>query len=554
MPRGTVGAMLLVGLALGCGERRAGVSVEPNVIDRARLSSELLFLDGTRNEVDAVDVLRDVPTAQVTRVAVKANPQFIVERSGGVRRSSVSSTVDASSAQSDPLQLPTHERCGVSPAEVLVLSDGSRDEGGDFIEFPTLTAISVDHVARHYPLSAPRGQMLLSADGRYALLWGQAKGDTGGSLLNDPNRVALVDLDLPPSSDNPFERTLKATGGTVNAALITHPLNLNGEYRSVALFSFSDGISVWDIVNKENDEITISGLAGSSQFQLKRLVEDVDNAQLYMIRGNEPVLRVLSFGAAAHASQNDFWPSWNQLSLGTSVPSDMMQYSDASVPKVLVATGRTLSVVDANNSTVATVALDAPATRIHGYRGASPNDNDVDKLRVLVWSEGGSAVSFVELTNLETAGSQNVELLSLGSYVLSDLVPLRGNLMLTVLRGGGVGTLDLDSRRFRPLASSVQLTSPLIESDARRIWVSGNTGSAEDQQIAFFEPETLATGTVRLDYAVSEVFEFENAVRRRIVATHDSPIGSLTIVDGTETNRSNARMLEGFLVDGLVNR
>jgi hypothetical protein len=550
-------ALMLVTLASGCGERAADLDVEPNVVDRARLGNEVLFVDASRNEVDAVDVMQVAPTSSVQRIAVRANPRFVVERSGGLRRAAVAPNAGSggTSADLDPLGLEPSDTSRLPPEEVLILSDGNYDAGGDYIDVPSLTVINRAHAVRHYPLSMPLGQLLLSSDGHYALLWGESTTGNSDKLLRDPNRVALVNLDEDASNTNPVERTLKTTGSAVTAALITPPLKLvnrNGELepRALALFSFNNGLSVWDLAHPDREEITVQGLSASNQFQLKRLVADPDNAQLYLIQRDEADLRVLSFGQASAAAENDFWPSWNLLRLGLNTASDMVLYTEASVPKVLVAAGRQLAIVDANNSLVDSVALAAGGEKMVSFIGASPNDNDPKKQRVLVWGVGNSTVSFVELANLKKAGAQNIEQLPLG-YPLANLIRLSGNLMLTVLSGGGIGTLDLDSRRFRPLASKVVLGSPRIESDARRVWVGANIN---DNRVAFFEPATLATGSLRLDSVVQDLFLFENGEDRRVVATHASPIGELTIVDGKQVTRKSSRVLTGFLVDGLVNR
>jgi hypothetical protein len=545
----TTVALILVALVVGCGERREQIDVPPNIVDRARLGGELLFVDANRSEVDAVDVMKEAPTPSVTRISVTANPRLIVERTPGVRRSVVGAGGNIQNA--DPLEIRVREGCGLSPKQVLVLGDGSRNAGGDYIDMPSLTVIDQEHKVVRYELSRAFGQLLLSGDAgaHYALLWGTST--TGGSddLLNDTNRVALIDLSQPPSSSNPIERTVKATGGSVTNAVITPELRINGELRPLALFSYGNGLSLWDLAHPDLEEITVEGLSGSNQFQFKRIVADLENAQLYLIQQNEPDLRVLTLGPATSGNR-DFWPSWNQLPLGLSSASDMVFYTDASVPKVLVAAGDRLGIVDANDSRVATVPLSPAGSKMVSFKGASPNDNDVNKQRVLVWSEGGSSVSFVELGNLEKGGAQNIEVLPLG-YALTDLIQLEGNLWLTVLGGGGVGTLDLDSRRFRPLAANVQLRSPLIESDARRVWVGG---SNSDNRVGYFDPETLATGSLRLDSPVEEVFQFENDKHRRVAVTHDSPIGEMTIVDATTVTRNSSQVLTGFLVDGLVNR
>lgn len=535
-------------LALGCGERREGFDVPPRVVDRARLGSELVFLDASRDEADALDVMTKEPTAKVTRIAVGAAPRLAVERSTSNANPvlSASSVVGATtSATIADSRLP--------PDELLVLCDGKRDAGGDYVEKPSLTVVKTNHETRRYELSSPLEQVELSSDGRYALVWGQPTSGDSSGLLNNPNRVALIDLDQAPSDTNPWERTLKATGGSVSSVLITPPISYGGGQYPVALFGFSNGLNIWDLAHPANEDITVEGLSVSGTFRLKRVAVDRENAQIYLIQEDQGDLRVLSFAERDPNGTNEFRLVLNQLPLGTTLASDMVFYTDLAVPKVLVAAGNRLGIVDANDGRLASVALPAKGDRLYSFVGKSPNDNDV-KQRVVVWGSGQSSVSFVELENLEKAGTQNIELLPLGgTFVLSSLVTLSENLLLTVLNGGGIGTLDLEARRFRPLSSKVELSAPTIESDARRVWVGGDAQSGAGR-VGYFEPTTLATDSLLLDNAVQELFLFEQDNRRRLVVSHDSLLGEVTIVDATKATRASSLVLTGFLADGWVDR
>jgi len=544
-------ALALLALVLGCGHRDAGLEVAPRIVDRARLGNELLFVDANHSEVDALDVTTADPTPSVARIHVSANPKFAIERKGWASfpGSSGGAGGGGQTAWRDPLGLGEPEGSGIPAEEVLVLSDGSRDGSGEYIDKPTLAAIHVDHTVRNYELSAAYSQMRLSEDARFAILWGQ---QSSGSedLLSNPNRVALVDLEAEPGATNPYERTLKAAGGNISDVLLTPPLAIAGQSRPVALFSFGNGLGIWDITNPTHEDITAEGLSVAGTFLLNRVVADAPNAKLYLVQQNLTDLRVLSFGVAEDpAATNDFRISLNQLPLALSGASDMVPYTEAGATNVLVAAGNRLAIVHTNDSRFGQVVMTATAERLFSFEGRSPNDNDT-KQRVLAWGAGRTAVSFVELNNLENAGTKNVEQLPLG-YTLSNLVPLPNNLMLAVLSGGGIGTIDLNSRRFKPLSATIALSSPLIESDAHRIWVGGN---GSDSRVGYFEPATLATGSLRLDDIVQEMFLFETGSERRVVVAHNNPIGSVTIVDAEKATRASSRALVGFLVDGLVNR
>lgn len=533
----------LCALWCGCGDRRESMEQAPNVVDMGRLGPELAFVDASRNEIDLLDVMASSPSPRVERIPVGAKPRLVVERTKGV----LNPVLGSSSAGTETASLIERR---LAPEELLVLCDGEVNSGGDYIEAPSLTVVTRAHKTRKYPLSTPFVHVELSPDGTRALLWGQ---DSSRGLLNNPNRVAVVDLDEAPSDgENPFERTLKATGGTVQSVLIAPNIHY-GEDHTLALFSFSNGLSAWDLAFPEHEDITVEGLSNNGAFNLTRVVVDSDKAQLYLAQQNQTDLRVLSLQEKDAGSTNDFRLALNQLPLGSKAATDMVFYTEQSDAKALVINGSELGIVDANDSRVATVKLSKGGTRLYSFVGKSPNDNDT-KQRVLVWAEGSSAVSFVELANLEKAGAQNIEELPLGSgFSLKDLVPLGANVLLTVLSEKAIGTLDLETRRFRPLSSTVDLSSPLIESDARRVWVGG-TGSGRADRVGFLEPATLATGSITLDGKVQKLFLFESDKQRRIVASHKNPIGEVTIVDANKVTRASSLVLTGFLADGLVER
>lgn len=504
----------LVLLLAACGSRDKSLDVAPDVVARVKLGKELLFVDQTDGVVHAVDVMAKQLGSTATRIDIPANPLLAVERPG-----------------SD---------------EVLVLCGGQRDENDEWTERPALVVIDSKHAVRNYPLTMPLSALKVTSDGRYALLYAQDADLVAKDLLSNPNRVALIDLNAKPAIDNPVERTLKAPGGALQTVTLTEPLEIVGQSRPVALFTFNDGISVWDLTHPERAEIMSARLASGETLSLRRVVTDAKNGTLYLIQSGLSDLRVLDLNHAVTGKENDFWPSWNQLPLDSSSASDLVLYSEQDEPRVLVAVGEEVRIIDSNDSRVVSIDVPQAITQFFAFKGLSPNDA-TERLRVLGYCPGRNAVTFIEFTDLESRGTRNLEVLELGS-TLSNVLPLTDTRLLTVFEYGGVGVLDLEKRLFTPLTASVELTVPLIESDAKRVWV----GSSGAERIGYFEPNTLEIGELRLDSAVQELFLFESESTRKIVVSHDSPWGQVTVVDTEQATRSKATVLDGFLLDGLV--
>jgi hypothetical protein len=50
------------------------------------------------------------------------------------------------------------------------------------------------------------------------------------------------------------------------------------------------------------------------------------------------------------------------------------------------------------------------------------------------------------------------------------------------------------------------------------------------------------------------MFVFESGTKRKIVVSHDDVLGQVTVIDAAKPSRSTATVLEGFLLDGVVER
>ena len=515
---GTVGVAVALGCLqlAGCGKREVELDEAPSVVARVKLESELLYVDSNGGVVHAVNVMSKHLTATASRIDIPARPTLALARPAS--------------------------------SEALVLCSGEQDANGEWLEKPALVAINTKHAVRRYELTVPLSNLQLTTDGKYAVAYGPDKNSASSELLSNPNRVALIDLEASPSSSNPVERTLKAPGGALSSVVLTEPLNVTGTNRPFGLFTFGDGLSVWDLSHPERPEIASEGLGAGGTVSLRRTVADAPNGTLYLIQSGITDLRVLALNNPSTGKDNDYWPSWNQLPLDSSSANDLMLYDEAGAPRVIVAVGSEVRIIDSNNSRVVPISVTSRIDNFYSFDGVAPGDTKSRK-RLLGWSPNSNAVTFIEFADLESRGTRNMEVLQLGNTLLG-VVPLSLTKLLTKFKGGGIGTLDLESRRFTPLSSSVELTAPLIESDAHRVWV----GATSDDRVGYFDPSSLETGYVRLDAPIQQVFLFESGQNRKIVVSHDNPFGQMTVFDAATPSRATATVMDGFLLDGLVNR
>ncbi|HMA94760.1 MAG TPA: hypothetical protein VKP30_18850, partial [Polyangiaceae bacterium] len=117
--RATIAAVWALGtLVFGCGERRDGFDVPPRVVDRARLGSELLFVDASQDQVSALDVMSRDLSANVIRIPVGAGPRLAIERSTFI----ANPVLAASSFAAEDIGVALADS-RLAPDEVLVLCD-----------------------------------------------------------------------------------------------------------------------------------------------------------------------------------------------------------------------------------------------------------------------------------------------------------------------------------------------------------------------------------------------------------------------------------------------
>jgi len=192
------------------------------------------------------------------------------------------------------------------------------------------------------------------------------------------------------------------------------------------------------------------------------------------------------------------------------------------------------------------------ASRVLLFNGPSPR-SATSELRALLYSTGGvaSAVSFVELADIESRRSQNVETLQLGRVINQALaLPERGVVMFghPTSATGSLSLLDLGRRTAAPIFSEVALESARFDDDRQALWVAPRTG----ERLGYIELTNFRPGEIRLDAPITDVIPVSGGTSRRVVALHDAADGWITVVDGTDVTRERSRSLRGFLLTDLL--
>ena len=410
-----------------------------------------------------------------------------------------------------------------------------------------LVVLAAEGVERSYELGTRYGRVIQSEDGQYAFLFAGTD-DQGGGLLSNLNDVSIVDLEQKPGKSNPSQRTLSSLGESPNAVFVSPAMQVEAEQRRLAVVLFNTSLSVLDLNHLDRPEwaATLATSVG-----LNEAVFSPTHPRIYLRSQSAQDVYVLQLGPreGAEAGQNDFLPVLNQLGAGQAI-TDIALFNRGSAELLLATTvGAALLVIDAGSSTVTPVQLVEPATTIHLFGVASSGEEEPSQ-QALLYATGGSLVTFVNLANLQERKERNLESISLPDRIAS-VTPLRDNRLLVTHSSTGLSVLDLNLRTITRIASEVSLTgAQKYDESLERVWLV----PAQQERVGYLDLAGLQPREVHLDAAVQSAALVATRGNPKLVVTHNSSLGYVTILDASEPSRRSAVSLRGFLFDGVLDR
>jgi hypothetical protein len=442
-----------------------------------------------------------------------------------------------------------------SADEALVLCMGRRASASEDAEPAALAVLERDGALRSYPLGNPFDSLAQSDDGRYAFLFKQE--GAGGRLLDNPNEVAIVDLALAPDDDGAITlRTLRSFGDSPLAVVFSPPMQIVGEERRLAVVLSQTNVTLIDLDHLDRIETTVQlSSPGGGAIAPTQVLFNPDAPEIYVRGAGSDDVFVFNLGERPpggdadedEGAHNDFRPFIDQLGIGGR-PSDMALYPGDDGARLLVlADGSRAAVVSAGTSEVTSVELPQSASNALLFTGSSPRDRE-SKERALLYQDGGEALMFLDLSDLEARGTRNLEVLALDRPI-TKLVPMPAQQRLLLLHGDqGVSLLDLEGRTISPITSSAVLNDALFDGERGRLWVA----PPGQPFVGLLELATGETPEVLLDADVSAIVPMFDA--GHVVVLHASTVGHLTVLDAARPTRDSARSLRGFLVTDLLDR
>jgi hypothetical protein len=400
-----------------------------------------------------------------------------------------------------------------------------------------------------------------SADGRYAFLFFDPTANSA-TVLKNPNEVAVIDLDS--KNTEPELKTLRSLGESPQAvAFSDKPASIAGSDRDLAVVLLDRDFAVIDLLHVDRPEFTVElTKAGTSALSAQQVLFSSDESppKIYVrAQGTDDVFVVSleprsSSGADAGVATpdaNDFVLSFNQFGMGTNAqPGDFALFQDGGKTRLLV-TGpgnSTAIVVDADTGDTTPVMLPTSASKIQLFTGPKPSDATPAQ-RALLYSPGSQSVVFLDLEGFGTKTNRagNPELLTL-SAPYAKLAPLDDQTVMLLNQGSGLNLLKLGDRVLSPITGP-NLIDAIPDLSVGKLWLAPAGDYLGYLDLADFHPNE-----VRLEDQIDHMVVVPTkSVHHKVVVTHPSSLGALTVLDASNpADLGSAYMIRDFLFQGVL--
>jgi DNA-binding beta-propeller fold protein YncE len=515
-------------LAAGCGGRAKDLERGIALLDsKVALDDQVVLVDTEGHRAFMLDVAGQKLEADATEVPLPVGPIAAVRRSGA------------------------HN-------EALILCKGQRASESEAPEPAELAALGSDGKVRHYKLDSPFDTLVQSDDGTYAFLF---KKEDAQRLLENPNEIAILDLDQDPAQkDNAAVtfRTLRAFSDSPLAVIFSPTMHIVNEDRRLAVVLSKTNVTLIDLAHLDRRETTVqlSDPSGMLAVEPTQVMFNPDTPDIYVRGVSSSDVFVFNLTerpaddlmAGEREPHNDFRPSIDQLGV-SGRPTDMALYQGDTGTRLLVLAADTqqASVIDASTSQVTSVKLPAPAGQILMFDATSPRDDQLKK-RALLYQNGSSSLMFLDLAELETRGTRNLEQVTLSQPIFKLIPMLEERQALVIHQSGGVSLVDLAGRTVSPIRSNAMLTDALFDPERHKLWVAPNGQNF----VGLLDLTNGNTEEVLLDAEVQTLIPMFK--RGRVVVLHESAVGYATVLSASAPKRETAQSVRGFLIAGSLDR
>lgn len=424
----------------------------------------------------------------VTRVVLPANPAWLAEREG----------VD----------------------EALVLSEGRRGVN----EPAVLSVVDADGALRNYEVGAPFTGLAQDGSGDVAVLYFRQGAET---VLFSPNEIAVVDLD----GEQVTRRSLPTEGGAPLDVIVSPTLSVGDGSVQLAVVLTRAYVTLLDVERPMRAPITVqlSQATGDAATVPTRVAFSRERGQLFVVGEGSDDLFVLTLGPPAEDADNRFGVQVEQLA--AAAPSDVLAFEDAGAQAWVTAPGSAqLLALNVGDRSRQTVELSSPASELLGYVG-----NDGIQ-RALLFSVGSDMVTFADAESI--ADSTRLETLQLAQPVQRAVDLVEQGRVIFEHGDATLSVVDVWNRNSALLSANGSLDNAVYDEQLGSVWLA----RPSDNLVGVL---SLAGGQPRevlLERPVERLLTVPAA--GRVVAVHNSPEPSLTLLDAADPDFEQALILE----------
>ncbi|MEZ4447961.1 MAG: hypothetical protein R3B09_00695 [Nannocystaceae bacterium] len=395
-----------------------------------------------------------------------------------------------------------------------------------------------------YDVRAPFTALALSPDLRRAVLYFGA--GAVDEQLHNANQIAFVDL----TGDEAVNVTLNGFGGALRSVEFPgqaalgepSPVLVGGVQRDIAAFLATSEVVLIDMDDPALDQVAVP------------LGDDVGfNPVTTLLRPGDPLYADPALfvrpGAGGEVGMLTLLPEADGTGFTAQIglipvgedASDFVTFESATVPYLITVDASTDALIftDIRTQGGFAVPLEAQVRQIFLRE-------IVGGRQAVAWAPGGATISTLDLVDVEDSLARKPRTLGVEDGI-DELVRLDNDRLL-IGSGARLYVIDLPSEQVTPLSSrspydpldSALLGDRLLLGTAGQTWVS-------TVDLAALSPESML-----LDAAIERFYYLPGP--QRIVVTHASAAGHLTVVDPAEPRRSTSRIHWGFLLEGALDR
>lgn len=405
-----------------------------------------------------------------------------------------------------------------------------------------------------YEIGSPFDRIAVAPDNSMVVTYFSAAGPDDAGFFRNPNELAVIHLDEPPSAANPTLKTIRSFGSVPEGIVLSPPMVVPGAEdatpRTFAFVLSSNNLTMLDVNNPSRREVSIRLDLGGQPVLPREVVFAPNTSSAYVRSDNaRDILQVLIESVPPATEESaDYRPLLAELGAGGG-PTDIAVYDDPSGRRYLLASTpntREVVVIDADTAQFRAVPVADPIDRILLF----PTGLDVPPTKALFASIGAKVprVHVLDLVNIQDPLTQaQIRDIALDKPV-RDVVPVPGRDLAMIVHDDNrtvLGLLDMETESTSPLLGVGKLDSYDFSPSGSHL--IGATGSVS--RVGFVALDNLHPTDFRLDDPPTRVLSTANA---KIFVDHGDPLGHATIIPSPAARRDDALVLTGFLTTNLL--